>query len=121
MPDAPRLDALAPTSAPGGTEVTLTGADFGARNAASAVRFRVPEDGRAPIPAEIVAWAADTIRVHVPPLADFESGGPLDVTVHTDGGDSDPQTFVVEEDAPPVLSAVAPVRGLENDTVVLTG
>ncbi|GIJ58476.1 IPT/TIG domain-containing protein [Virgisporangium aurantiacum] len=117
----PRLDTLSPASGPGGAEVTLTGADFGARNAASAVRFRVPDEGAAPVPAEVLAWTADTVRVRVPPLASFGSGGPLDVAVHTDAGDSDPLTFVVEEEAPPVLSAVNPVRGLENDTVVLTG
>jgi hypothetical protein len=121
MPDPPRLDAVTPASARAGTELTLTGAGFGTRNAGSAVRFRVPVAGAAPVAGSIVDWAAATIRVQVPSLASFGSGGPLDVTVHTDAGDSSPAAFVIEEPSPPALTSIRPERGLENDTVTLTG
>lgn len=121
MPDAPQLSAISPASAPAGTELTLTGSGFGARNNASAVRFRVPAQGAAPVAGSIVDWVDDTIRVQVPSLASFDSGGPLTVTVHTDDGNSGGLSFIIEEDSPPALAAIHPERGLEQDTVTLTG
>lgn len=121
MPDPPRLDAITPASAPPGTELTLTGSGFGAPNAASAVRFRVPAAGAAPISGSIVDWAAETIRVQAPPLASFDGGGPLDVRVHTDAGESQTVTLILEEESPPALTSARPGRGLENDPVTLTG
>ncbi len=118
---APRLDTVMPATATAGTELTLTGAAFGTRNDASAVRLRVPEQGAAPVTAAIVAWSDTSIQARVPALASFGSGGPLQLSVHTDGGDSGTLPFVLAEPSPPELAAAQPVRGLENDTVTLTG
>src|SRR5438046_6457698 len=121
MPDAPQLSAISPDSAPAGTGLTLTGSGFGTRNDASTVRFRVPVEGAAPVAGSIVDWVDDTIRVQVPALASFDSGGPLTVSVHTDDGDSATLPFILEEDSPPSLAAIHPGRGLDHDTVTLTG
>lgn len=121
MPNPPRLDAVTPASATAGTELTLTGAGFGPVNDASAVEFRVPEPGAAPVAGTIAAWADTAIRTQVPSLASFGSGGPLEVRVHTDAGESGTLPFVLAEPSPAALSAVQPERGLEGDTVALTG
>jgi hypothetical protein len=120
MATAPRLDTVTPISARPGDTLTLAGA-FGAQTDASSVRLRIPAEGSAPVPATIVDWSDATIHAELPPLASFGSGGPLEVTVHTDGGDSAVLTIVLLEEAPPALAAVAPARGLEGDTVTLTG
>lgn len=117
----PRLDDVAPDSARAGAQLTLTGAAFGARTAGSAVRFRLPLAGAAPVPGTIVDWAADTIHARVPSLASFGSGGPLEVSVHADTGDSAALPFVLEEDSPPSISAASPPRGLAGATITLTG
>ena len=121
MPDAPRLDSVTPASARAATTLTLAGASFGARTDGSAVRFRVPVVGAAPVPAELVSWTATAIQVRVPALATFGSGGPLEVTVHSDDGDSGGVLFVLEEEAPPAVTAVQPARGLGGDAITLTG
>jgi hypothetical protein len=115
------LDTVTPASARGGAEVTLTGDGFGTRGDASAVLFRATVGGAAPVAGDLVDWAADTIVVRVPPLASFDSAGPLEITVHTDDGDSEPLAFVIEDDTPPALTTVVPVRGLQRDVVTLTG
>jgi hypothetical protein len=121
MANTPRLDTVTPTSVRPGDQLTLAGAAFGEQNAASAVRFRVPAPGASPVAGAIVDWAAATIHVQVPSLASFGSGGPLELHVHTDAGDSGAVLFVVEEEAPPAIAAVTPARGLEHDTVTITG
>ncbi|MEH0845737.1 IPT/TIG domain-containing protein [Micromonospora sp. CPCC 205711] len=121
MPDAPRLDTVAPASGPAGAPLTLTGAAFGDRTEASAVRFRVPVEGSAPVTGSIDSWAATSIVVRVPSLASFGSGGPLEVVVHTDAGDSDPMSILLEEEAPPATTAVDPTRALEHATITITG
>lgn len=120
MPDAPRLDSVTPGSATAGTALTLTGT-FGAHTDASAVRFRVPVDGAAPVVGTIDDWSETTIHVHLPSLTSFGSGGPLEITVHTDAGDSTAVPFLLEEDSPPSVAGVNPARGLQNDTITVTG
>src|SRR4051794_5671800 len=97
MADAPRLDSVTPASARPGDQLTLAGAAFGVQTAASAVRFRVPVPGAAPVAGAIVDWAAATIHVRVPALASFGSGGPLEASVHTDAGDSGAVAFMLNE------------------------
>lgn len=121
MADPPRLENVAPASARAGTQLTLTGANFGAKTAGSAVRFRLPVAGAAPVPGTIDDWTATAIKARVPALASFGSGGPLEVVVHSDAGDSAALTFVLEEDAVPAIGAAAPARGLEGDTITLSG
>lgn len=121
MAEAPRIDTITPASARPGDQLTLTGAFFGAQNAASSVRFRVPVSGAAPVAGTIVDWAATTIHVRVPGLSSFGSGGPLEVSVHTDAGDSPAVLFVLQEESPPAITAVDPARGLEHDTITITG
>ncbi|MBM2619321.1 IPT/TIG domain-containing protein [Actinoplanes sp. LDG1-06] len=121
MPDAPQLDSVTPASARAATTLTLAGTSFGARTDGSAVRLRVPAQGAAPVPGELVSWSATAIQVRVPPLATFGSGGPLEITVHSDDGDSDAAAFVLEEEAPPAVTAVQPARGLGGDAITLTG
>jgi hypothetical protein len=121
MADVPRLDNIAPGSARAGAQLTLTGAAFGARTGGSAIRFRLPRAGAAPVPGPIVDWAAGTIHARVPALASFGSGGPLEVSVHADAGDSAPLNFVLEEDAPPSIGAANPPRGLAGAEITLTG
>lgn len=121
MADAPRIDTVTPASARSGAQIALTGAGFGEQNPASSVRFRLPVSGAAPVSGAIVDWADETIHVQVPPLASFGSGGPLELSVHSDAGDSAAAAFVLEEDAPPAIAAVTPARGLEADRITVTG
>lgn len=121
MADRPRIDTVTPPSARAGASIALSGAAFGDETDASTVRFRLPVAGAAPVAGAVVDWADDAIHVRVPALASFGSGGPLELTVHTDAGDSAPVTFVLEEEAPPAIEAVDPARGLEHDRVTLTG
>lgn len=120
MPDAPRLDSVTPASATAGTALTLSGA-FGARTDASAVRFRVPTDGAAPVAGTVDDWSDTTIHVRVPSLTSFGSGGPLEITVHSDAADSAVVGFLIEEESPPAIAGVNPARGLQNDTITITG
>lgn len=121
MAEVPHLDSVTPTSARAGAQLTLTGGAFGPRKAVSAVRFRMPLAGAAPVPGTIVDWSAGTIHARVPALDSFGSGGPLEVGVHTDAGDSEALAFVLEEDAPPAIGAASPSRGLEGERITLTG
>jgi hypothetical protein len=121
MPDPPRLDGITPASARAGAQLTLRGGNFGAKTAGSAVRFRLPAAGAAPVPGTIDDWAADTIHARVPSFASFGSGGPLEVTVHADTGDSSAQRIVLLEDAPPTIGAATPARGLEGAAITLSG
>jgi hypothetical protein len=121
VPDVPNLANVAPGSARAGAQLTLTGGAFGARTAASAVRFRLPVAGAAPVPGTIVDWANATIHARVPALVSFGSGGPLEVSVHNDAGDSQALLFLLEEDAPPAIGAASPPRGLEGANITLTG
>jgi hypothetical protein len=117
----PHLADVSPASGRAGAQLTLTGGAFGVKTAASAVRFRLPIAGAAPVLGTIVDWSAQTIRARVPALASFGSGGPLEVGVHTDAGDTEALPFVLEEEAPPSIGALSPVRGLEGARITLTG
>ena len=121
MADAPRLDTVAPAAARANEQLTLSGAAFGARTAESAVRFRLPVAGAAPVAGTVVDWAAATIHARMPALASFGSGGPLQVDVHTTAGDSRALDVVLLEDAVPSVTTVTPARGLEGVTVTISG
>ncbi|HEX8113805.1 MAG TPA: IPT/TIG domain-containing protein, partial [Kofleriaceae bacterium] len=121
MADTPQLDTVTPASARAGAQLTLAGAGFGDQTPGSAVRFRLPEPGAAAVDGPIVDWADATIHVQVPPLASFGSGGPLELVVHSDAGDSGAVAFLLEEDAPPAITAVTPARGLEGEPIAITG
>lgn len=121
MADQPRIQNITPAAAPAGAELAISGSAFGARTAGSAIRFRLPEAGATPASGTIVAWAAESIRVRVPDLALFGSGGPLEIVVHTDAGDSPAAAFLLEEASPPAITALSPARGLQGDRVTITG
>jgi hypothetical protein len=121
MADTPRITSITPASAPAGAELTVAGTAFGASTAGSAVRFRVPEAGAAPVAGTVVAWAAESIRVHVPTLASFGSGGPLEIVVHTDAGDSPASAFMLLEASPPAITSLTPARGLQGDRITIAG
>jgi hypothetical protein len=122
MADRPQLDNVTPSSAPAGAALELVGSAFGEPGAGSAVRFRVPgPGGAAPVDGAVLDCSAALIHVQVPALASFGSGGPLEVRVHGDAGHSDPLTFVLEEEAPPAITAVTPARGLEHSELAITG
>lgn len=64
---------------------------------------------------------ATSIEATVPPLASFGSGGPLEVLAKTVAGRSEPQSFVLHEDAPPVAGTIAPTAAIEGTKVTVTG
>ncbi|MHB8780222.1 MAG: DUF5719 family protein [Candidatus Geothermincolia bacterium] len=105
----PALSGIAPTQGPPETEVTLTGASFGAARGGSSVSF-----GGSQVDAgDYLSWADDNIRCEVPSAA----RGALPVTVSTAGGTSAAITFSVL----PAISALSPLSGGVGTEVVLTG
>jgi hypothetical protein len=121
MADTPRLDTVTPASALPGDQLTLAGAAFGKKTDASAIRFRLPEDHAVSAAGTFVDWAEATIHVQVPPLAAFGSGGPVELSVHTDAGDSDFLPLLLKEAAPPTCPVLDPAKGLESESIKLTG
>ncbi|MFE5207226.1 hypothetical protein [Streptomyces sp. NPDC056600] len=117
-PPPPVLTALAPQAARGGTTVRLTGS-FGGETPESSVRFRVPGGGDAE--GSVTDWSTAGIDVTVPPLSVVGSGGPLEVAVRTPDGVSAPLSFVLLEDAPPVVASLEPAAGLEGSRITVTG
>ncbi|GGO53877.1 hypothetical protein GCM10012287_41520 [Streptomyces daqingensis] len=104
----PELTGISPEQGPvsGGTTVTLTGTSL---TGATAVNF-------AAVPAQFTVVSATQITAVTP-----AGTGAAPVTVTTPGGTSNAVYFFYA--APPVLSAVLPVRGptAGGTTVVLTG
>ncbi len=83
----PQIEALYPSSGMAGDTVTLKGSGFGERKSFYAVRF-------GGINAPIDSWSDNEIVCEVP---EGVTPGPVEVTVVTGGGASDPVTFTVEE------------------------
>ncbi len=84
---APHIEALSPSSGMAGDTATIAGSDFGERQPFCAVRF-------GELSAPVVSWSEEEIVCVVP---DGVAPGPLEVTVVTGGGVSNPATFCVEE------------------------
>lgn len=119
-PPPPDLTSVTPPGGPGGTPVVLSGMAFG-DGPDSAVYFRLPDRGAANVAAPIRTWSDGRIEANVPSLSAFGSGGPLEVSVVTPGGESAALPFTLHEDGPPTLDGVAPAAALETAPVTLTG
>lgn len=103
----PQLTALLPGSSTVGTEVTLSGAAFGAVQGASYVSFGTIRA------ATYTSWSDTEIKCRVPAGA----SGIVQVGVTTPGGTSTTLPFSVR----PYLSPPAPDNGFINTQVTLTG
>jgi hypothetical protein len=124
MADKPQLDPISAASARPGDLLALTGAAFGAQTTASVVRFRVPGPGAAAVLGTLgtlEGWDDTKIDVRVPSLASFGSGGPLELIVYTAADHSEPRSFILEEEAPPVITGLDPALGLELIHTTITG
>src|SRR5436189_158890 len=129
MADTPRLDTVTPASARPSGQLTLAGTAFGQKTAASAVRFRLPVSGAAPVVGAIVDWAATTIHVGVPGLASFivqvpslaslGGAGPRSLAVRTPWGRSEPVAFLLGE--LPQITAVLPPSPSPGAMITVVG
>jgi hypothetical protein len=81
---APSITSLSPTSGAVGTSVTISGANFGATQGSSTVKFNGTT-------ATATSWSASTIRATVPPSATTGN-----VVVHASGVDSNGVNFMVQ-------------------------
>jgi len=98
----PILEDLSPDFGPPGTQVTITGGDFGEHQGTGYVLF-------GSIPAPIVSWSPHQIIVLVP---DGLTPGEVNVTVTTDSGvTSDAGTFTAEEPPRATLTATVQLEG----------
>jgi YD repeat-containing protein len=83
LPIRPTLNSISPTAGPAGTNVTVSGSNFGSTQGTGTITF----NGVNATPA---SWSDDTIVAAVPPGA---ATGPVVVTVN--GAQSNSQTFTV--------------------------
>lgn len=109
-PPAPSIASLNPTSAVVGTSVTITGANFGATQGSSTVKF----NGIAATP---TSWGATSIVVPVP--AGATTGN---VVVTVGGVASNGVSFAVQRDTtPPVVTITAPTNNASvSGTITVT-
>jgi hypothetical protein len=99
------LSSIAPSSAPVGGEVTISGDGFGSSRGSSHVSF-----GGTPA-TEYVSWTNTQIKCKVPSMA----AGKVEVTVTTAQGTSDPLPFEVTLPPPFTLTSVTPAQGSQLD------
>ncbi|MCJ7795498.1 MAG: YCF48-related protein, partial [Thermoleophilia bacterium] len=81
----PTITAVTPSSGRAGTEVTITGAEFGSTRSQSYVSFGAVDA------TDYTAWSDTQINVLVPATV----SGQVDIVVHTAGGASNAKTFTV--------------------------
>jgi regulation of enolase protein 1 (concanavalin A-like superfamily) len=105
---APSVTSLSPTSGAVGTAVTISGANFGATQGTSTVRF----NGMVATP---TSWNASSIVAAVPSGA---TTGPVTVTVN--GVASNGASFIVTSPAPSVTS-LSPTSGAVGTAVTISG
>jgi YD repeat-containing protein len=112
-PVSAQITSLSPTSGPGNTSVTVTGANFGATQGTNIVKFSTTS-------ATVSSWANTSITTAVPTGL---NNGPdpltVPVVVNVGGVNSNSVNFSVI--APPSLSSVAPTSGHRGDTVTIAG
>ncbi|MBI3605768.1 MAG: IPT/TIG domain-containing protein [Nitrospirae bacterium] len=109
----PIIRSISPTSGSVSTEITITGSYFGATRGSSTVLFNGAPAG------SIVSWSDAQILATVPTGA---TTGPLTVTVN--GLTSNGVTFTVTAPPPPaspVISDIAPLSGVIDTQVTITG
>jgi hypothetical protein len=105
---APSITSLNPTSGPVGSSVTITGANFGATQGTSTVRF----NGTSAVP---TSWSATSIVATVP--AGATTGN---VVVTAGGTASNGVNFTVTVPAPSITS-LNPAAGLVGTSVTISG
>lgn len=113
-PTPPRIDNINPARGPAGTEVTITGSNFGVTRVTSRVTFSNLVDATA-----YATWSNGQIVCEVPNGA--QSGN---VVVIVGGETSNGAWFTVETPpppAPPVISSIDPTSGTIGSTVTITG
>ncbi len=99
---APHISSLSPTSGPVGTQVTITGANFGSSQGTSTVSFN------GATPRSIINWSATSITAAVPSGA---TSGNVVVTVNGVASNASPFTVTI---APLVLSPSTLPNGAVN-------
>jgi subtilase family serine protease len=82
---APSISSISPTSGPVGTQVVITGSNFGASQGSSVVTL-------SGAPVTVNSWGASSITITIPSAA---TTGPLVVTVAPSMTNSNPVTFTV--------------------------
>jgi hypothetical protein len=108
-PSEVAISSLNPTSGAVGTQVTITGSNFGTSQGASTVKF----NGTAGTP---TSWTATTIVVPVP------SGATTGSVVVTVGGTaSNPVTFTVTPPSTPSIASLNPTSGVVGTSVTIAG
>jgi uncharacterized protein (TIGR03437 family) len=109
---APSIDAINPTEGQTGTEVTLTGSNFGATGDDNTVQFGGTD-------ATINSASPTEVKAVVP---DGLSPGAVDVTLTANGQTATaPQQFTVILPAPPAIDAIDPTSGTTGTEVTITG
>ncbi|MCW9708614.1 beta strand repeat-containing protein, partial [Fodinibius salsisoli] len=114
--DAPSIDSIDPTEGPTGTEVTITGSNFGATADENTVKFGDTE-------ATINSASATEVVAVVP---DGLSPGAVDVTLTTNGQTATaPDQFTVTDDGGgdnnPSIGNIDPTEGPTGTEVTITG
>ena len=107
LPDA-LITSLNPSSGAVGTQVTITGANFGATQGTSTVTFNG-------VAATATSWSATSITVTVP------SGAATGSVVVNVGGDPSNGVMYTVTTAAPTIAGLNPASGLPGTPVVITG
>ena len=108
---APAITGVSPATGARGVSVTIAGANFGATQGTSTVKF----GGTSATP---TAWSATSITVPVPNMA----AAPAIIVVSVGGTDSNPWAFAVNCPASgPCINAASPSTGPATTSVVVTG
>src|SRR5579864_3246893 len=106
---APSISGVSPTSGAVGTAVTISGANFGATQGTSTVKF----NGTAATP---TSWSATSIVAALPSGATTEN-----VVVTVGGVASNGVSFTVTTAAAPSISGVSPTSGAVGTSVTISG
>ena len=109
----PTITSITPACAAAGTSVTVAGANFGATQDSSAIKF-----GDTPgTNIKTTDWSDKSITVNVPSVAQ----GDVNVVVTVAGKDSAPTAFNVSAQGVPCIAAISPSTGAPADSVTITG
>ncbi len=109
----PTINSITPTCAAVGDSITLAGANFGAAQNDSSVKF-----GDTPVTnIQATDWSDKSIKLTVPSVA----LGPVNIVVTVAGKDSAPAAFGVGTKGAPCIANISPGTGAPNDSVTITG
>jgi RHS repeat-associated protein len=103
----PQITSISPTTGVSGTQVTITGSNFGSSQSTSTVSFNQTI-------ANTLSWSSTQIVVTVPTTA---ITGPVVVNVDAVNSNAD-QIFTVP---PPVITGISPTNGVVGTQVTITG